>query len=98
MTFYLSKENSATIREGCSFSKARQKGIIKEQDKILLSYWQTLPVAYAIYDKNRANATHKILGWLNKNGCICVGRYGLWEYSFMERSLLQGRQAAQKVL
>ena len=75
-----------------------QKGIIKEQDKILLSYWQTLPVAYAIYDKNRANATHKILGWLDKNGCICVGRYGLWEYSFMERSLLQGRQAAQKVL
>ena len=75
-----------------------QKGIIKEQDKILLSYWQTLPVAYAIYDSNRASATHKILGWLSKKGCICIGRYGLWEYSFMERSLLQGRQAAEKVL
>ncbi len=80
------------------FQDLIQKGIIKKQDKILLSFWQSIPVAYAIYNKDRASATHKILHWLSKNQCFCAGRYGLWEYSFMERSLLQGREIAEKLL
>ncbi len=84
--------------EKAIFQALIQKGIINRQDKILLSFWQTLPVAYSIYDKNRASAVNKILHWLSKHHCFCGGRYGLWEYSFMERSLLQGREIAQKLL
>lgn len=81
-----------------AFLKAlTQKGIINKQDKVILSFWQQLPTAYAIYDKNRASCTKKILHWLEKNNCFCAGRYGLWEYSFMERSLLQGQDLAKKL-
>lgn len=80
------------------FKALKQKGIIEKQDKILLSFWRTLPEAYAVYDHKRARAVQKIMRWLEQNRCICIGRYGRWEYSFMERSLLQGRDAAAKLL
>ncbi len=74
-----------------------QKGIIDKQDKILCPFWQTIPTAYAVYDVPREANVSRVLRWLNKRNCLCVGRYGLWEYSFMERSLLQGRDAAEKL-
>ena len=77
-------------------NKLLQKGIIKRQDKILVSFWRTLPVAYAIYNKPRARAVNHILRWLKQLHCASAGRYGLWEYSFMERSLLQGREIAKQ--
>lgn len=80
------------------FNLLRQKGIINKSDKILFSFWWEIPVAYAIYDQRRAALTDKILSWLDKRGCLCTGRYGRWEYSFMERSLLQGRDAAAELL
>ncbi len=92
------KISNKKMAEKAIFQTLIQKGIINKQDKILLSFWQTLPVAYSIYDKNRASAVNKILHWLSKNHCFCGGRYGLWEYSFMERSLLQGREIAKKLL
>lgn len=81
-----------------AFIKAlKQKGIIEKQDQILFSFWRKLPVAYAVYDLARARHTARILRWLQQHRCYCAGRYGLWEYSFMERSLLQGRDLAQKL-
>lgn len=81
-----------------AFNALKQKGIIREQDKILFSYWREIRTAYAVYDANRAKAVNTVLRWLEKKRCFCAGRYGLWEYSFMERSLLQGRDAADKLL
>ena len=100
-SFYVETAEKITDRpkaEKAIFQALIQKGIIDRRDKILLSFWQTLPVAYSIYDKNRAPAVNKILRWLSKNHCFCAGRYGLWEYSFMERSLLQGRDIVKKLL
>lgn len=99
--FYVETAQKITDRKSAEkaiFQSLIQKGIINKQDKILLSFWQTLPVAYSVYDTNRAPAVNKILRWLSKNHCFCGGRYGLWEYSFMERSLLQGREIAEKLL
>lgn len=80
------------------FNLLRQKGIINKSDEILFSFWRRIPVAYAVYDRRRAALTDKILSWLQKRRCLCAGRYGRWEYSFMERSLLQGRDAAAELL
>ncbi len=74
-----------------------QKGIIKEQDKILFSFWRTLSPAYAIYDHNRLPAVTTIIRWLHSKHTLCAGRYGRWEYSFMERSLLQGKEIASSL-
>ena len=75
-----------------------QKGIIKKQDKIVCAFWQTLAPAYAVYDLKRAAAQRRILRWLDSKHCHCAGRYGRWEYSFMERSILQGRDAADRFI
>ncbi|MBO7238084.1 MAG: hypothetical protein J6U96_02180, partial [Elusimicrobiaceae bacterium] len=75
-----------------------QKGIIKKQDKILSAFWRTLAPAYTIYDGKRAAAQRRILRWLTGKNCLCAGRYGLWEYTFMERNILQGRDAAAQFI
>ena len=75
-----------------------QKGIISKYDEVLFSFWQTLPYAYAVYDKRRSRAVHQALGALAGRGCLCAGRYGRWEYSFMESSLLQGLETAEKLV
>lgn len=80
------------------FQTLQQKGIIEKKDKILLSFWQTIPVAYAIYNKNRLKTVQKALEPLERSGIFCAGRYGLWEYSFMERCILQGRETAEKLV
>ncbi len=72
-----------------------QKGIISAYDEKLFSFWQTLPYAYVVYDKNRARVLRRVLTTLAKSRCICAGRYGKWEYSFMESSLLQGQALAK---
>ncbi len=75
-----------------------QKGIIDIHDEVLFSFWQTLPYAYAVYDKRRSRAVRQALQALAKRGCFCAGRYGKWEYSFMEASLLEGLDLAEKLV
>lgn len=75
-----------------------QKGIINEHDEKLFSFWQFLPYAYVIYDAQRTPRVTRILQTLAKHHCFCAGRYGLWEYSFMEKALLQGKDLAKKLI
>ena len=75
-----------------------QKGIIKSSDTVLFSFWQFLPYAYAVYDVSRTPVVRRALAALARRGCLCAGRYGRWEYSFMERSLLEGLELAKKLV
>lgn len=75
-----------------------QKGIISVGDEKIISFWQTLPQAYVIYDKRRTPVVRRVLETLAKQHCLCGGRYGRWEYSFMESALLQGREIAKKLV
>ena len=75
-----------------------QKGIIKQSARPLLTAWQQIPHAYAIFDKNRTHAVEFLLRALAQKGCQSAGRYGRWEYSFMESALLTGRDLSQKIL
>lgn len=75
-----------------------QKGIIKSSDAVLFSFWQFLPYAYAVYDASRTPVVRRALAALARRGCLCAGRYGRWEYSFMERSLLEGLELAKKLV
>ena len=75
-----------------------QKGIINEHDEKLFSFWQFLPHAYVTYNTQRTPRVTRILQALAKRHCLCAGRYGLWEYSFMEKALLQGKDLAKKLI
>lgn len=74
-----------------------QKGIIAQDDIKLFSTWQTIPHAYVIFNPARTKAVPLLLSELEKHQVFCAGRYGRWEYSFMERSLVETQQLAQKL-
>lgn len=74
-----------------------QKGIILPEDKKLFSAWQTIPYAYVLFNAERKKAVPFLLDELEKQQVYCAGRYGRWEYSFMEQSLVESEQLAQKL-
>ncbi len=74
-----------------------QKGLITQDDVKLFSTWQTIPHAYVLFTPQRAQAVAFLLSELEKQHVFCAGRYGRWEYSFMERSLLEAQQLAQQL-
>lgn len=75
-----------------------QKCIIKQSDRPLLRAWQQIPHAYAVFDAKRTHVVDFLLRTLARKGCYSAGRYGRWEYSFMESALLSGRDLSKKIL
>ena len=73
-------------------------GLLTPSDKIIFSHWQTLPYAYAVYDHVRTTNVSRLTRFLAQHHCFCAGRYGKWEYSFMEYNLAEGAQLAQKLV
>lgn len=102
-TFSLYVELPGKVRPGAAREKSlcralTQKGIISKGNEKIVSFWQILPYAYVVYDKHRTSVVRRISEALAKQHCFCGGRYGRWEYSFMESALLQGREIADKLL
>lgn len=75
-----------------------QKKIISPEDKKLFGFFIKIPYAYVRYDKNRTATVKRITKELAHHRCFCVGRYGRWEYSFIEKSLLQSQEVVQKLV
>ena len=71
-----------------------QKGIIEETDKPVFKAWQPVKNAYVQYTFAREEVVEKLQNYLRAKGVFCAGRYGRWEYSFMESALLQGKETA----
>ena len=72
--------------------------LINDSDEVLFSIWEHIPNAYVIYDSYRSHIVKKVLKDLESFYCYCAGRYGMWEYSFMERALIQGKEVAEKII
>lgn len=97
-SLYIELPGLRKISEQKIWQALEQKGIVGTTDKKLFSFWTQIPFAYAIYDKKRTKTVQTVLTRLQQKDCLCIGRYGRWEYSFMETALLQGKEAAQKLL
>ncbi len=72
--------------------------IIKSGADVLEKLWLTIPCAYVIYDATRRKALPAILSALEAHGIHSIGRYGAWKYSFMEESVKEGMETAEKLL
>lgn len=99
-SFYI--ELPASVRAGAAMEKRiwkalLQKGIIDNGAEKLFGFWQPISCAYVLYDKNRTRTVNYLLNALQQRHCYCAGRYGRWEYSFMERSLLEGKYLAKEL-
>lgn len=73
----------------------KKLGFIKEKSKILTEKWIYIRFGYPIYDKAYAKARAEILAYMAKQDIYLLGRYGAWEYSFMEKSLLDAAALAK---
>lgn len=73
-------------------------GLIESQAQIVEKLWLKIPCAYVIYNRERAEALPVIFDWLKSKKALSIGRYGAWKYSFMEESMKEGLEAAEKIL
>lgn len=69
--------------------------IITRRDKIDLIDTRDIKYGYVIYDHNRRGNLSVIKKFLTDNGIYTAGRYGSWEYYWMDDSILDGKRAAE---
>lgn len=88
--------DTAALRRRC-INDLDEAGLLTNFDSVITEVPVMIPVAYVIYDKNRTPCVNKIMGYLLSMGIQSFGRFGAWEYSFMEKCILQGKEAAEKI-
>ena len=69
-------------------------GIINIDDEILSLNVVDMKYAYVIFNKERQETLNKINTFLNKKNIYCIGRYGTWEYSFIEKNITDAKNLA----
>lgn len=71
--------------------------ILNEMDKILICETVNIKYGFNIYDNNRKRCVEKIVSFLENNHIFSIGRYGRWEYSGIEHSILESRALADRI-
>ncbi len=80
-----------------ALSSLKDLGFIAEDYEILAEKWIYIKYGYPIYDSAYAKAKAEILAYLVKQDIYLLGRYGAWEYSFMEKSILDASNLAKQL-
>jgi protoporphyrinogen oxidase len=75
----------------------REEGILRPSDRILVRDSTIIDPAYVIFDRRRHATMARVVPHLESRGVDLLGRYGAWTYSYMERALLDGMEAAQRL-
>ncbi len=73
-------------------------GILRCESEVEVLHPILLPWAYVIHDRARLENLPDLLELLQEHGIYSIGRYGSWGYGTMEEAILQGRDAAAKVV
>ena len=103
-------EGYSSIQAEVSYSKFRPIGhrdivgkviqdlkkakIIKTRDRAKLINTKAVEYAYVIYDHQRQQNLRVINKFLRKHDIYSCGRYGKWEYQWMDEAILDGKRAA----
>ena len=71
-------------------------GMLREDDRILAANQVDMPIAYVVYDHDRAKNVEVIRAWMARHGIILAGRYSEWEYYNSDHAFVAGRKAAEQ--
>ncbi|MEW6614402.1 MAG: FAD-dependent oxidoreductase [Thermodesulfobacteriota bacterium] len=71
--------------------------VLKRNDKIELIDTRDIKYGYIIYDHNRSKNSSIIKKFLMDNNIYTAGRYGSWEYYWMDDSILDGKRAIDHI-
>ena len=72
-------------------------GFFKPDDPIWAANQVDLPVAYVVYDHDRARNVDLIRDWLSSRDVTLAGRYAEWEYYNSDHAFVAGKKAAEQV-
>lgn len=96
-SFYVEFSSNNGIYKNCDnvIKDMKKAGFIREEDEVAAVNIVDMPYAYVIFDKDREKSLKNISEWLNKNNIYSIGRYGAWEYSFIEKNMKDAKAAAE---
>ncbi len=92
----LPSDGEALIRR--CIDDCRRVGMIGEDDPVLTANQLDLPIAYVVYDHERAANVERIRTWLAQHDIILAGRYAEWEYYNSDHAFIAGKRAAERAL
>jgi protoporphyrinogen oxidase len=69
-------------------------GFIRKNDKVTAVNVIDMPYAYVIFDNRRKESLKIIKDFLKEYGVFSIGRYGSWEYSFIEKNIMDAKALA----
>jgi len=72
-------------------------GFFSPGDPIWAAHEVDLPVAYVVYDHERATHVDLIRKWLSAHDIVLAGRYAEWEYYNSDHAFIAGKKAAADV-
>jgi len=72
-------------------------GFMRADDRVLVASQVDMPVAYVVYDQQRARNVATVRDWLAQHDILLAGRYSEWEYYNSDHAFLAGKRAAEKV-
>lgn len=72
-------------------------GFMREDDRVLVANQVDMPVAYVVYDHQRARNVAVVREWLARHDILLAGRYSEWEYYNSDHAFLAGKRAAEQV-
>jgi UDP-galactopyranose mutase len=72
-------------------------GFFTPDDPIWAVNQVDMPVAYVVYDHDRARNVNLIREWLSVNDIVLAGRYAEWEYYNSDHAFVAGKKAAEQV-
>lgn len=72
-------------------------GVISSSDKIKLIGISDIKYAYVVYDHMRKINIDIIQEFLKSRNITSIGRYGKWEYLWMDQAILSGKEAVSNI-
>jgi UDP-galactopyranose mutase len=72
-------------------------GFFNQDDPIWAANQVDMPVAYVVYDHDRAKNVALIRDWLSTQDIVLAGRYAEWEYYNSDHAFIAGKKAAEQV-
>jgi UDP-galactopyranose mutase len=72
-------------------------GFFQQDDPIWAANQVDMPVAYVVYDHDRAGNVAVIRDWLSTQDIVLAGRYAEWEYYNSDHAFIAGKKAAEQV-
>jgi len=72
-------------------------GFMRPDDKVLVANQVDMPIAYVVYDHQRARNVALVREWLAQHDILLAGRYSEWEYYNSDHAFLAGKRAAEQL-